>query len=409
MPGGRVGGGGHASGGGGGHISGGGRIGGGGHSSGGWSSGGSSWGGSHSSGGWSSGSWSGGHHSSAGSSSYQPTHYPTYVRPVVFYGGGGGGGSHHNNQNSGGNGGGNTGCLNGSVATVLVIFLVITFLLIFFSALEPSSGDVTASTVNREPLASGAVDLTGYYEDSTGLIRRSSVLQEGMRHFYEKTGVQPFLYVTKDINGSIDPSDAELERYAQELYSQLFTDSAHFLMIIYDADDTGFYYYYIPGNAAKTVMDPEAMEIFEGYVYQDSPDYLTGDAESYFSEVFAHTADRIMQVTRSSALYMGIALAVIAVLALLFHWWRKAKEQKNKENEHMQHVLDSDIEELIKDPELQDLEDKYGKEDASEKPKTEAQPKPQPKPEPKKEDDGFKDVDLKDPALAELEKKYGDE
>ena len=260
---------------------------------------------------------------------------------------------------------------------------------------------VTASTVAREPLPPGSVELTEYYQDTTGLIRRSATLQAGMKYFYEKTGVQPYLYVTRDIDGDTYPSDAVLEEYAQALYSQLFSDSAHLLVIVYDPDSSGFGYYYIPGNAAKTVLDAEALEIFEGYVYQDSPDYLSGSAEAYFSEVFEHTADRIMSVTRSSMFYVGIALAVLAILALLFHWWKKVKEQKNKEAEHMEAVLNADIDDLVDNPELKDLEEKYGKEGASAKPKTQTQTKP-------KADDGFTDVEFKDPTLADLEEKYKD-
>ena len=110
-----------------------------------------------------------------------------------------------------------------------------------------------------------------------------------------------------------------------------------------------------------------------------------------------------MRVTRSSTFYFGIAVAVLAVLALLFRWWQKAKEQKNKEAEHMQHVLETDIEDLVTDPELADLEAKYGKESASAKPKTEPKPQTQPKSDPEPKDDS-----LKDPALADLEEKYKD-
>ena len=397
MAGGRVGGGGHASGGGGGHIGGGGRVGGGG------SFGGGSFGGGWSGGGSWGGSWGGSSHRPSntrpGSSGYRPSHYPTYVRPVIFTSCGGGGGN-YNNHSSGGGGG--TGCLTGSVGMLLAVFLLIAFMMIFVSVMMPTSAsDVTASTVAREPLPAGSVDLTEYYQDTTGLIRRSATLQAGMKYFYEKTGVQPYLYVTRDIDGDTYPSDAVLEEYAQALYSQLFSDSAHLLVVVYDPDNSGFGYYYIPGNAAKTVLDAEALEIFEGYVYQDSPDYLSGSAEAYFSEVFEHTADRIMSVTRSSMFYVGIALAVLAILALLFHWWKKVKEQKNKEAEHMEAVLNADIDDLVDNPELKDLEEKYGKEGASAKPQTQTQTKP-------KTDDGFTDVELKDPTLKDLEEKYKD-
>ena len=397
MAGGRVGGGGHSSGGGGGRVGGGGHVGGSGGSfgggfGGGWSSGGS-WG----------GSWGGSSHRPSntrpGSSGYRPTHYPTYVRPVIYTSTGGGGGGNYNHSSGGGGG---TGCLSGSVGMLLAIFLLLAFLMIFVSVMSPTSAsDVIASTENRDPLPAGSVDLTEYYQDTTGLIRRSSTLQAGMKYFYEKTGVQPYLYITRDIDGDTYPSDAVLKEYTQALYSQLFSDDAHLLVVVYDPDYSGFGYYYTIGSAAKTVLDPEAQEIFEGYVYQDSPDYMSGSAEEYFSEVFVHTADRIMSVTRSSTFYVGIALAVLAVLALLFHWWKKAKEQKNKEAEHMEAVLNADIDDLVNNPELKDLEEKYGKEGASAKPQTQTQTKP-------KADDGFTDAELKDPTLVDLEHKYSE-
>ena len=106
-----------------------------------------------------------------------------------------------------------------------------------------------------------------------------------------------------------------------------------------------------------------------------------------------------MSVTRSSTFYVGIALAVLAILALLFYWWKKVKEQKNKEAAHMEAVLNADIDDLVDNPELKDLEEKYGKESTSAKPQTQTKPKT---------DDGFTDVELKDPTLADLEDKYKD-
>ena len=67
----------------------------------------------------------------------------------------------------------------------------------------------------------------------------------------------------------------------------------------------------------------------------------------------------------------------------------------------MEAVLNADIDDLVDNPELKDLEEKYGKEDASAKPNTQTQTKP-------KSDDGFTDADLKDPTLADLEEKYKD-
>lgn len=365
MPGGRAGGGGgHASGGGGGRISGGGGSF---RGSSGSSFGGRSGGGSF--------------YPSAGSRpvrDYAPSwnqHYNVpkaartrpktiYVGPVIHAGpvvthttsgssrppaGGSTGGS-------GSSGGSGCGC-----GVVLIVVLLLGLFLLFaasFGGNSGSAGGVANSTVQRQALSAGAVNLTDYYADNARIINSTATLQSGMKHFYEQTGVQPFLYTTDSIDGNYDPTNAQLESYAQQLYSELFTDDAHFLVIIYDADYDGFGYYYIPGTAAKAVLDSEALDIFEGYVNADFDQYYSGTA-SYFSNVFSDTADRIMQVTRSSSFYLGIALVIVAILGLAYYWWKKAKEKRLKELEMTQQILDADVNDIAKDPTLEDLEKKY--------------------------------------------------
>ena len=164
--------------------------------------------------------------------------------------------------------------------------------------------------------------------------------------------------IRNTINGSYTPSNTELEAFAQNLYSELFTDSGHFLVILYDVDSEGFGYYYIPGDAAKSVLDSEALEIFESYLLANSREYYSSPA-SYFSGVFSSTAERIMHVTRSSTFYLGIGIIVLAILALAYFWWKRAKEKRLKELEMTQQILETDVNNMAKDPTLEDLEKKY--------------------------------------------------
>ena len=214
MPGGRAGGGGHSSGGGrigggGGRIGGGsGRIGGGSRPSGGFSSSGSG----------GSGFWQGmmigsmlsnqnrpssyqgqphstGYNTQQGPFHQQPTFGQTpqqqqYQQATDPY---------HKRQT------GNSGCV-----TVL-IFMLVFFLLI---ALLPRALSSTAkSTVERTKLDSKYVTKTAYFNDTAGWISSSSTLEKGLRSFYEATGVQPYLYVTEDINGDTNPSSAEMDAF----------------------------------------------------------------------------------------------------------------------------------------------------------------------------------------------------
>lgn len=163
---------------------------------------------------------------------------------------------------------------------------------------EPvSEKEITPSTVQRKPLAAGAVTETAYYTDETGFIKDENRLLDGMKKFYELTGVQPYLYLTDSVNGKKDSSDSELERFAGEKYDALFSDAAHFLVVSREDDEYFYGFTYVLGIEAEDVLDDEALQIFEDYFdyYVDG----TMTQEEFYSTVFEKTAERMMTVTQS--------------------------------------------------------------------------------------------------------------
>ena len=54
----------------------------------------------------------------------------------------------------------------------------------------------------------------------------------GLKHFYNETGVQPYLYLTDTINGSHFPTEQDLEAFATDLYDELFL-MKHILLIVF--------------------------------------------------------------------------------------------------------------------------------------------------------------------------------
>ena len=71
-----------------------------------------------------------------------------------------------------------------------------------------------------------------YFTDEDGdWIHDPAKLERGLRHFYEETGVQPYVYILP--NGSVR-SYQELQSIAQEKYDELFTDQAHFVLVFCD-------------------------------------------------------------------------------------------------------------------------------------------------------------------------------
>ena len=230
--------------------------------------------------------------------------------------------------------------------TILIVLIVAVFLITYSGPSNSnnthSSGQITASTVKREPLPKGAVTETGYYTDELDWIGNQTTLTAGLKNFYKKTGVQPYLYITDTIDGTHAPSDDQVEQFANSTYESLFSDEAHLLVIFFEYDNT-YHTWYLAGSQAKTVLDQEAMDILLDYIdryYYDQD--LTDD--QMFSKAFDAAGERIMSVTTSPWVPVLVVVGILAVLAVAFFWWRSYKKQKNKEAEDTEKILHTPLE-----------------------------------------------------------------
>lgn len=180
-----------------------------------------------------------------------------------------------------------------------------------------SSSSISPSTVQREALDASAVTETAYYEDQAGWISDPAALEEGMRHFFEETGVQPYLAILPD--GEI-ASSQEASQKASELYSQLFSDEGHFLFAICNDGEGKLYYGSHIGSDAEDVLDKEATNIFLEYLEQYNSDESISK-EELFSNTFASTADRIMQTAVPPffdvLVYIGVIVLAAAVVLIV--------------------------------------------------------------------------------------------
>lgn len=262
-----------------------------------------------------------------------------------------------------GSGGGNSGPRkqgggNGCLTAVITIFAVILLLAAMAFVVSGGSSDsgVTASTVKREALPAGSADETAYYTDELGWIGSSTRLEAGMKNFYKETGVQPYLYITGTVNGSHEPTQTELEAFANEKYDALFTDEAHLLLVFFEYYPSEYMTWCITGRQAKSVMDSEAVNILLDYVdryyYSDLAD------EEMFSKAFDEAGERIMTVTKSPWITVCIVLGVLAILLIAFVWWRSYKKQRNREDEAARKILETPLETFGSD-EAEELAKKY--------------------------------------------------
>ena len=248
-------------------------------------------------------------------------------------------------------GGGNSGCGCGTILIIIFILFVLFSLfsggLLFGNTPNGSSGsnDITKSTIERMPLDKGSVNETAYFTDDAGWIGNQTELTKGLKHFYNKTGVQPYVYITDNINGSTSTNltNEEMSDFANQLYDQLFTDEAHLLLVFYEPVSSQYMDYYVTGTQAKSVIDAEAGDILLDYIDRYYYDNNLSD-EEVFSQAFQKSADRIMEVTKSPWITVFIVIGSVLLIGLLFTWWQRSKQQKNLEAKQTEEILNTPLE-----------------------------------------------------------------
>ena len=173
-----------------------------------------------------------------------------------------------------------------------MIFAVLTFLVVTSCILLPIRPLFAHAADSEQWSASSATATagTGYYTDADGdWIHNASQLESGLRHFYKKTGVQPYVYILP--NGTTT-STSDLQSRAEKLYGELFTDDAHFILVFCDDGEGGYNCGYAVGSQAKTIMDSEAISILADYLDRYYSDFSLSE-EEIFSKAFSDTAEHI--------------------------------------------------------------------------------------------------------------------
>jgi len=228
-----------------------------------------------------------------------------YSRPGYGFGG------HHRRRYGGwgwrggwGRRGGGCGC--SAIIGIVVVLLILAAALSLFrgpsnrNASRESSSAVSVQSymLQRVPLDPSLSRETPWYQDNnTGAeawVSNSVRMEEGLRVFYRKTGVRPFVLIhTKEQSSAMmyGKTDGERFAYAQELYHSLFSDEAHALFIISDDGSGNWRYDDYIGAQAKSVVDLEVVNL----VY-DKLDYywLTDcDEEMLFYSAFRDAANSI--------------------------------------------------------------------------------------------------------------------
>ena len=244
------------------------------------------------------------------------------------------------------------------VANILSVICVAVIIAVFIAPMLINGAQITKSTVEREKLPASYTQLTELYVDELGWVESQTELTKGLNYFYGQTGIHPLLVITDNVHGDTSPSSATLEAYALELYDKYVQDEGHIVFVFHEYNSSGVYSMaYALGAQAKTVMDTEACDILMDYI--DYYYYSSLNTSQFFATAFAKAADRIMTKTIPFGFIVAMFALAVVVVFLLFLWWSKAKKQKNIEAEQTRVILQTDLDDLAKDPGLSDLENKY--------------------------------------------------
>ena len=209
---------------------------------------------------------------------------------------------------------------------------------------------IQRSTVARDKLPSGDCDpIDEWYQDDWGTwitpdSGEEKDLINGLEYFYDKTGVQPYLWITGEEVGSSYKSEGSLEDWAEDQYKELFgEDEGHILIVFREyPDESGDYICTVtPGyDAGTVVMDEEAREILLDYIdyYYEKTEYNEGE---FFEQALIKAADRIMTKQLSLgtiATIIGVVVIAAVVIVIIVNVRKKrkiavAKEQTRQKEE----------------------------------------------------------------------------
>ncbi len=318
-------------------------------------------GGHRSSGGHSSSRVSGEHH--VGSSSHRPTGGSSFSRGPSY-----GGGYHHEPPPPRPPRRGYYGYRrhtyyrsSSGLGTLIACFIVFAIIIFSFFSISNKHSDV-ASTINREKIENPVAYDNNCIKDELGYIENQSKLSKNLKNFYNKTGIQPYIYL-KSYDESLT-SDNQKDEYAQKWYEENIDNEDTFLLVYYEdlnQNEIG-YMSYVNGKQVTSVMDSEAVDIFWNYIDR----YWTDDSLStvdVFTKTFDSTAKTIMKRSTTSKDIIKIGLIIVGIIlvigGIIYILRMKFKRDKEKAKETV---------EILKTPldKSDDLRDKYLNEEGKE-------------------------------------------
>ena len=246
----------------------------------------------------------------------------------------------------------------GTLIACLIVFAVVIF---SFFMIASDDSDVT-STINREKIENPVAYDNNCIRDELGYIENQGKLSKNLKNFYNKTGIQPYIYL-KSYDETLT-SDSQKDNYAQNWYEQNIDNEDTFLFVYYEDQNPNEigYMAYVNGKQVTSVMDSEAVNIFWNYIDR----YWTDDSLStveVFTKTFNSTANTIMEKSITSndiikiiCIIVGIVIVIGGIIYILRMKFKRDKEKAKETVEILKTPLDKSDE----------LRDKYLNEEGKE-------------------------------------------
>ena len=230
----------------------------------------------------------------------------------------------------------------GTLIACLIVFAVVIF---SFFMIASDDSDVT-STINREKIENPIPYDNNCIKDELGYVENTSNLSKNLKNFYNKTGIQPYIYL-KSYDETLT-SDSQKDNYAQNWYEQNIDNEDTFLFVYYEDQDPNEigYMAYVNGKQVTSVMDSEAVNIFWNYIDR----YWTDDSLStveVFTKTFNSTANTIMEKSTTSndiikiiCIIVGIIIVIGGIIYILRMKFKRDKEKAKETVEILKTPLD---------------------------------------------------------------------
>lgn len=230
----------------------------------------------------------------------------------------------------------------GTLIACLIVFAVVIF---SFFMIASDDSDVT-STINREKIENPISYDNNCIKDELGYVENTSKLSKNLKNFYNKTGIQPYIYL-KSYDETLT-SDSQKDNYAQNWYEQNIDNEDTFLFVYYEDQDPNEigYMAYVNGKQVTSVMDSEAVNIFWNYIDRYWTDNSLSTVE-VFTKTFNSTANTIMEKSTTSndiikiiCIIVGIIIVIGGIIYILRMKFKRDKEKAKETVEILKTPLD---------------------------------------------------------------------